>query len=259
MRPQNRLTTLAWLVVTAGCASHGGRAATRSSAPSAREWHEAVNLLQADTSSGAFLDTLLVADVAAGLARIRARYPALRTMEVGPDRTYLVVNLDPAASLEVTRYAQDDHSQRALAAALRRSAVAAALDSLAHTYGVRQMDLSVRAPPWVQLRLYFQRPVHIGAVAAVYERVPHVRYAGPERYLGDGGGIGLVPEGAILRFYFVRKWGDCEAGCLFYRATPVTYDRRTGAVHKEPDEGDPLPTQPPNELLLLTGAWDSTR
>jgi hypothetical protein len=244
MRACNRITALALIVITGGCTSRLSRAGIQYPAPSTRAWHDAVNLLQTDDTAGVLLDSLLVVDVAAGLARIRVAYPETSAMEVGPDRTYLVITLDSATSVEITQRANNDYSQRTLVAAYQSSSIAATLDSMAHPLGVLRRELRVQHPTWLEIRLYFRRPVDVWPLAWKYRRLPHVRFAGPEMYLGDGDGIGLEIQDPPLRFFFVQKWGDCPAGCLHWHATPITYDRRTGKTHREPGVGDPYPTEP---------------
>ena len=246
MRARNRITALALLMITVGCARQASGARSPHPALSTRDWQDAVNLLQSNDTSRVLLDSLLVADVAAGLARIRAAYPETSVMEVGPDRTYLVITLDSAASVEITQRADDDYSQRTLVAAYQSSCIAAMLDSIAHPLGALRREFRVEHPSWVEIRLYFRRPVDVWPVAWQYRRLPHVRFAGPEMYLGGGDGIGLENQDPLLRFFFVQRWGDCPAGCLHWHATPITYDRRTGKMHKEPDIGDPYPTEPHN-------------
>lgn len=240
----NRLTVLALVVITAGCASRSSIVAKQYPTPSTRDCHDAVNLLQSNDTVGMLLNSLLVRDVATGLASIRVAYPELGAMDVGPDRTYLVISLDSAASVAITQRANNDYSQRTLAAAYEASSIAATLDSMAQPLGVLSREFRVAGAAWVEILLYFMRPVDVWPVAWEYRRLPHVRFAGPEMYLGGGDGIGLEIRDQLLRFFFVKRWGDCPAGCLHWHATPITYDRRTGAIHKEPDVGDPYPTEP---------------
>ncbi len=244
MRASDRLTALALLLITIGCASQTSSGGIHYPTPATKEWHDAVNLLQSGDSTDVLLDSLLVADVAAGLARIRADYPEIRAMEVGPDRTYLVITLDSAASVGITQRANNDYSQRTLVASYQSSSIAVTIDSIAHPLGVVDREFRVEDPRWVEIRLYFERPVDVWPVAWEYRRLPYVRFAGPEMYLGGGDGIGLEIQDSILRFFFVQRWGDCPAGCLHWHATPITYDRRTGKTHREPDVGDPYPTEP---------------
>lgn len=201
--------------------------------PSPGQLEEAAAALQGGVSDLFFRDEDLAVAAIAIEALRRAR-PDLR--EIGPH---------PHGSLEL---ALTDSAWRELAARFPdRSDVVRAptglpgIDSVNVELGARGIRLSPYSFSQT-IRLIFDRPANIPALAARYRGLPDVEYAGRTEYLGVASTLSarLSPDTVGLALW--RGSGDCLSGCIYNRTWTFRYDRRTGRITQLTDSGDPLPT-----------------
>ncbi len=86
-------------------------------------------------------------------------------------------------------------------------------DSLNRHYSVDRVDLSM--PTFNMLKLKFTDPLNPEVLAEAYEKLPGVRFAVPNWYLGDRSMLlPSHPDSRVL-YFFRNAWGDCPSGCLY--------------------------------------------
>ncbi len=62
--------------------------------------------------------------------------------------------------------------------------------------------------------LKFEEIYNIPLIAKEYAKLPHIEFAGPEHFIGDGDDICLEIEGENHFFIFDEGSGDCPSGCI---------------------------------------------
>lgn len=89
-----------------------------------------------------------------------------------------------------------------------------AWDSLNVLFNMAQIDLSM--PAFKMLKLEFEDGLNPEILADAYQQLPGVRFAVPNRFMGERSM--LLPAEATdgrLLYFFRNAWGDCPSGCLY--------------------------------------------
>ena len=175
-----------------------------------------------------------IAAAATAIAALRRERPDLR--DIGPY---------PQGSLEI---ALTDSAWRELAARFPdRSDVVRAptglpgIDSVNAELGARGIQLSPYSFSQT-IRLIFDRPANIPALAARYRGLPEVEYAGRTEYIGVESSLNVRLSADTGGLALWRGSGDCQSGCIYNRTWTFRYDRRTGRITQLTDSGDPTPS-----------------
>lgn len=89
-----------------------------------------------------------------------------------------------------------------------------AWDSLNALYTLVRIDLSM--PAFKMLKLEFEDGLNPEILADAYQQLPGVRFAVPNRYLGERSMLlpAKASDGRLL-YFFRNAWGDCPSGCLY--------------------------------------------
>ncbi|MDH3891344.1 MAG: hypothetical protein OEV49_09700 [candidate division Zixibacteria bacterium] len=89
-----------------------------------------------------------------------------------------------------------------------------AWDSLNSLYNMVRVDLSM--PAFNMLKLKFDDWLNSEVLADIYRQLPGVRFAVPNRYMGESPMLlpSATDDGRIL-YFFRNAWGDCPSGCLY--------------------------------------------
>ncbi len=89
-----------------------------------------------------------------------------------------------------------------------------AWDSLNALFNLARIDLSM--PAFRMLKLEFADGLNPEILADAYQQLPGVRFAVPNRYMGER--PMLLPAEATdgrLLYFFRNAWDDCPSGCLY--------------------------------------------
>ncbi len=124
-------------------------------------------------------------------------------------------------------------------------------DSLNRHYSVDRVDLSM--PSFNMLKLQFADPLNPEVLAEAYAKLPGVRFAVPNWYMGDQSMLlPSNPDRRIL-YFFRNAWGDCPSGCI--NSEYWVYAVFSGNVVY--DGFFPDKSSMPNDLqVALAAAWD---
>ncbi|HEU4558530.1 MAG TPA: hypothetical protein VFS20_11805 [Longimicrobium sp.] len=223
------------LLAAVGTALLACATAQAPQAPTALELDEAAEALQGTTGTIFFerRDLVLAAEA---LRAVRRVFPVVRGIAPYRQNPLQLMVTDSAWRIVSVRQPRSRDSL-VLRTGLR------GVDSLNATLGARAVRADEYAPVlWVT----FPVPVNVPAIAAVYQRLPEVRGAGPTTYLGGGGSmtIRIRQDRATVDLTLTRGWGDCPSGCIHRRTYVFVYNRRTGRVRKVRESGDPVPGGP---------------
>lgn len=128
-----------------------------------------------------------------------------------------------------------------------------AWDSLNTVYNMIQVDLSM--PAFKMLKLFFDDGLNPEILAEIYQQLPGVRFAVPNRYMGER--PMLLPaapvDGRIL-YFFRNAWGDCPSGCLYSEFWVLTV--LDGRVVYDGYYTDKL-LMPADLRVAYTDAWEA--
>lgn len=127
-----------------------------------------------------------------------------------------------------------------------------AWDSLNALYSLARIDLSM--PAFNMLKLKFDDDLNPEILADAYQQLPGVRFAVPNRYLGER--PMLLPADATdgrLLYFFRNAWGDCPSGCLYSEYWVLTV--LNGRVVNDGYYTD-LALMPDDLRLAFSAAWE---
>jgi hypothetical protein len=90
-----------------------------------------------------------------------------------------------------------------------------AWDSLNTQYGLDSVEIGSYHPSLAWVLLRFDESANASVLCDAYRSLPGVRFASPNRFVGDGPGLFLWRDSESLVYFFREAWGDCLAGCIY--------------------------------------------
>lgn len=181
---------------------------------------EARYLLLGQSDSGRF-EADRVQAIAQALVTIRARIPELAEITVRPparlDRLVLGVRTQTREALEGALGGELPGRGEPLP----ESALPPDLHALNQELGAEEITCSMGCR---MLRLTFEGPRDVLAAAERYAGLSSLRYAEPDRTIGDGSTVKLEQGEDTWTFTFRRAWGDCPSGCIHEALRTITWD-----------------------------------
>jgi hypothetical protein len=193
-----------------------GSLAAQACAPPADTLERQAASLMQGASTEPFFPPLLLAQVVHDLARIRAEYPAVRSLGPGDDRTRLSLLLTEAAGERLFRLARRAGwlASDTADVVLPQTGLAQ-LDSLNRHFGATCIEAINIEQTLMFLTITFARPINVEIVAQSYRRIPGVEQAGQVSYVGDGDYVVLHRTPTAREYVFTHGGGDCPAGCIW--------------------------------------------
>ena len=89
-------------------------------------------------------------------------------------------------------------------------------------------------------KLTFSKPFNPEVLAAVYTKIPGVKFAESNKLVGDGDRATVKKgEDGVLLYTLSKGWGDCQAGCIHRHTWNVSVTGGTATLISE--KGPPVP------------------